>query len=59
LENPHILRLLAVVAGLVFVGDLATYRTDTFRAWWVTTRNTFNQDFVAAFEAEYELAPRA
>ena len=34
-----------------------TYEGDAFRAWWVLRRQVFHPDFVAAFEAEYDLAP--
>ncbi len=33
------------------------FRTPEFRDWWAGVRLRFQPDFVAAFEAEYDLAP--
>ena len=33
------------------------FMTSDIREWWPLQRSRFNPDFVAAFEAEYELAP--
>ena len=32
-----------------------TYDGERFRAWWMPRRDNFHPDFVAAFEAEYDL----
>ena len=37
--------------------DRDDFRTGVFRDWWGQSRNRFNLDFVATFEAEYDLAP--
>ena len=37
--------------------DQPLFMTSDFREWWPLQRSRFNSDFVAAFEAEYELAP--
>jgi len=54
-----------VSTGVVDEGALLSYaytnssiaQTDAFRAYWPTARGRFHPDFVAAFEAEYDLAP--
>jgi hypothetical protein len=37
--------------------DQPLFMTSDFREWWPLQRSRFNSDFVAAFEAVYELAP--
>ena len=37
--------------------DVPMYGTPEFREWWVARRTRFHPDFVAAFEAEYDLTP--
>ena len=37
--------------------DNAVFRREGFVDWWSVRRQRFHPDFVAAFEAEYDLAP--
>ena len=37
--------------------EAPAYRSPFFAQFWPTTRRRFDPDFVAAFEAEYDLAP--
>jgi len=37
--------------------DNPVFRGESFGAWWDARRGRFHPDFVAAFEAEYDLAP--
>jgi len=37
--------------------DNATFESPYFAPWWRAIRTTYHPDFVAAFEAEYGLAP--
>jgi len=62
LENVFLQVREGVVDESVFLsygwGDSQSFMSPQFRDWWLPRRDHFHPDFVASFEAEYDLHPK-